>query len=133
MADAAGDGRCVVSAAIRMLDSALDNARARLKKFTSDLATYPAHAFEWSDDAFEAAATLFVFSVVKKQIATKPIAELRAHAQREVNAAARRGSRSTSVPANLMRDELMTAWTRALEILQYDDPAPAINARAERK
>lgn len=108
--------------AIRMMTSQLREADTRLRKFAADLERYPDHAFEWSLSAFEAAATKRVFtSVVDSLQNGAPLAEVRASAQREVNAGAKRGSRSTSDASNLMTAERMSAWARVLEILQYEE------------
>lgn len=110
----------------RLIEHDLEDARARLRRFQASLERDAAHAFEWSEADFSAAATLRVFGTIRRHLdsGTVTVAGMRELAQREVNAAARRGSKSTSEPSNLMRDELMSAWARALEILQHEEPAP---------
>ena len=49
--------------------SILDVARSNIKTFTDELAKNPAHAMEWSDAAFKAAAKIAVLTQVEEVLA----------------------------------------------------------------
>lgn len=114
-------GEPLVSAMTDILDENLRVADETLARFLDDLHRDPAHAFEWSISAFEAAATVRVFGKVRELIAKQTTEAVRATAQRTVVLLAKRGSKSTSESANLMMAEIMSAWARVLEILQYTE------------
>lgn len=106
---------------LAMIDQEIEAAKTALAAFTKALADDPVSAFEWSQDTFRAAADLRVLSTVRKRLATDSVAAVRALAQGQVNRLAGRGSSSTQAPQNLMRDEIMSAWARALHILSAGD------------
>lgn len=112
------------AATIRMLKHDLAEAEDGLRKFAADLERHPASAFEWSGPAFEAAAVKFVFTKVLGMLKESPHLDVLDKVQREVVMRAKRGSRSTSDASNLMQAEVMTAWARALDLLQYTERAP---------
>lgn len=95
------------------------------------------HQFTWLDGTFRAAARLSVFSLALHAITleddTKPVAtktttkgevfdtltHLRKYAQDEVNRRARGPSRSTSVCSNLMDQEILSAWSDVIDMLDF--------------
>jgi hypothetical protein len=120
-----------------------DQAQNEIWQFTNELskaAKAPsdlANLLTWADGRFRAAAKLCVFNLALRAItgedATKPIAtktttkgevfdtltHLRKYAQDEVNRRARGPSHSTSVCSNLMDQEILSAWSDVIDLLDF--------------
>jgi hypothetical protein len=90
-----------------------DSAEATLARFRSKLADDPAHALEWSLDAFEAAAARAVCCTVIASIYRgTTAADLLDRALHAALIGARSGSRSTSPASNLMEQCMTAEWAR---------------------
>ena len=88
----------------RTIDSTSREADGKIERFTSNLRTNPAYAFEWSDTAFQAAATLDVNARVTNMLNSDlTIDAVQKELIHEVVTGSRHPSHSTSQPSNLMQ------------------------------
>lgn len=102
-----------------MTDSNLRAADAELAKWTAKLAKDPMHAFEWSEDAFKAAARKRVWLEIEAWSARATIAQIKDELTKQCLRAARYPEASTSFSGNAMRTYYHAAQAAALEELGY--------------
>jgi hypothetical protein len=113
-----------------------DLAAWKIKSATKDIEEYaakvlkdPAHALSWGSGAFEAAATIKVWSEVKQWLAAAEerkgdltpetvVAKIVEQMTREALRGALYPARSTSVTSNLMEQEVLAARARLLDDLK---------------
>lgn len=86
-----------------------------MEKFNERFAQDPAYAFEWSDNAFKAAAKIHVGKTLQAWLTAereKPLTaeDIMNEVNRMVVRATRWPERSTSVQSNVMKQEITAVW-----------------------
>lgn len=107
---------------LEAMNSQLRQAKDKLKSFQTDLAGFPAHAFEWADSAMEAAAIEDVFLRVINALTAKDTKATRAtmyeHAMQQVMQKSKHPSRSSGQCMNLMAQHTLSAWAQVAELMK---------------
>lgn len=108
-----------------VLDARISNAQERIDKFREWLehGCDPLYAFEWSDEAFAAAAEVCVLRRVREGVAgyvngTQTLKNIEDYAAEEVLRGAKYPCKSTSQPSNLCALYKVQAWAEALEMIR---------------
>lgn len=92
---------------------------ANITKFRNDFAENPMGALQWSASVFEAVALRSVLGQVAKLLDAHPLDQVRRKVHASLTSHAKRGSSSCMATSNLMRDEIISAWARASELLVW--------------
>lgn len=104
----------VIAAELQMR---ISRARADLKEFSTKLEADPAYALSWGAGAFEAAASIKVYSQVLFYLNKgEALEDVKTGVLEEALRHARSPSRSTSPTANLMEQEEGCAWAILAEL-----------------
>ena len=93
------------------LNETLEHTPDKIEKFIKDLAKDPYYAFDWAQEAMEAAAKLRVAKEVKHHLDSGvSVADLHKRVQSQVIQSARFVKQSTSPVSNLLARYLNAAW-----------------------
>ena len=95
-------------------------AEVTLAKWQARLAEDPSYAFQWSSDAFKAAATLDVLRPVVVAVENgAKLEDIVKHVNSQALRAARYPERSTSAQSNVLAQDKGAVWAKLAEYLEY--------------
>jgi len=104
-----------------VLNRKLHRANQRLAEFALRLRENPAHALEWSREAFEDAANIHIAKCVLKWIgAGKTIDQIKEQTLRLILDGSEFPPSSTSQPSNLMHTQITATWSKLHSTLTFD-------------
>lgn len=102
------------------LKAQINAAEATLTKWQTRLVEDPSYAFQWSSDAFKAAATLEVLRPVVAAIENgAKLEDIVKHVNSQALRAARYPERSTSAQSNIISQDRGSVWAELAEQLEY--------------
>lgn len=106
---------------VKWLSSQLEVSKAAIEKFRKELAEYPAHALEWSDEYFVKAAKIEIYGRIHTYL-TKENGDLNLVQQsldKNIKSGARNQTRSTSASTNRMSLARLEAYADLDETIHY--------------
>lgn len=104
----------------RFITDAITSARAQVEKFTNNLSMNPSYAFDWSGEAFNAAAVIEVHAELLNAFRNgATLDDIRSTLTDRVMSAARSPARSTSPTSNLMSQCRASAEANILDKMRW--------------
>jgi hypothetical protein len=104
---------------IRTLTESIERAQDKHKAFIESFQKNPAYALEWSNDIFDYAAELKVYSIAIEALkAPEALENMRDFAKERVSYHIRNPQRSTSQQSNLIFQSEGRAWGQLLELIE---------------
>jgi len=105
--------------AVQNLEERIVLRQRQIAAWTETFVAQPAYALKWSSDVFDQAADLDVCQLMLVQLVSSGPEGLVEEAQKRALQGARYPSRSTSVTANLIETEVVSAFAKFAEDFRY--------------